>query len=143
MKLVLFCTFALVLVIQFNQSESCKCVSLPPQGHYCQSAFGARVLVTGKQTPQPGQLVYSVNVEQIYRANDAARKALENGKLYTNPSSASCGVDDMAVDRSYIITGNMANGKTSIYGCNFHVAYNDASEDIKRGFAGEYNCNSM
>ena len=139
MKLVLFAF--VIFVIQFIPSKSCFCANPSPKGHYCQSAFSARVLVTGKQTPQPQQLVYSVSVEQIYRANDAARKVLENGKFYTNPSSASCGVDDMAVDRSYIITGNVDSGKISIYGCNFHVAYDDVSEDIKRGFEGEYNCN--
>lgn len=64
--------------------------------------------------------VYIISVEQIYRTNESARKALKDGKLYSYGSSASCGVDDLNVNHTYIVTGEVSNGKTQIGGCDFH-----------------------
>lgn len=124
MKLTLL--FVFILVSQLNQIESCFCIYPAPEGHYCQSAFSARVLVKDEQHLGQEQRVYLVNVEQIYRANDVARKALANSKLHTFGSSAGCGVDDLVVDRRYIVTESVSKRRTSIGHCNFHVAYNDA-----------------
>ena len=136
MKLMIL--FVFILVNQLNQIESCFCFYPPPEGHYCQSAFSARVLVKDEQHLEQEHRIYLVDVEQIYRANDVARKALADGKLHTFGSSAACGVDDLVVNRRYIVTGSVSKGRTSIGGCNFHVAYDDVDQNIKKGFEGEY-----
>ena len=79
-----------------------------------------------------------MNVEQIYRANDVARKALANGKLHIFGSWAGCGVDGLVVSKGYIVTGSVSKGRTSMGGCNFYIAYDDADQNIKEGFKGQY-----
>ena len=137
MKLIFF-AFA-IFVIQFIPSESCKCAVLQPKDQYCDSSFTARVHVSGQQdAEEQNKKVYLVHVEHIYRGDDAARTALNDGKLYTMRHSASCGVD-LKTDQSYIVTGQLSNGKTSINNCGYHKLTSDVSDDVKRGFEGEYN----
>lgn len=136
MKLILF--VLIILVNQISQSTSCKCVVRPPKDQFCGSEFTVRVLVNGIQDfKDQNKRVYQVTVEQIYRANEEARTSLGGGKLHTNRHSSSCGVI-LADDRSYILTGTVSNGKTSIHNCGFHKLTSDVSDDVKRGFEGEY-----
>ena len=44
----------------------------------------------------------------------------------------------LANDRSYILTGTIPNGNTSIHSCGFHKLTSDVSDNVKRGFEGEY-----
>ena len=131
--------FSVVLVNQFINIDSCDCVG-PPGGFICNSAFSARVKVIKEQNIGLNDRVYIISVERIYRTNESARKALEDGKLYSYGSSASCGVDDLYVNHTYIVTGEVLNGKTQIGGCDFHFDYNDADDQLKREFEGPHQC---
>lgn len=138
MKLILFAF--VIFVIQFIPSESCKCAILEPQDHYRDSSFTARVYVNGEQDAEEElKKVYLVNVEQIYRADDAARTVLNNGKLYTMRRSVSCGVD-LEAHQSYIVSGQLSNGKTLINSCDYHELTSNVSDDIKKGFEKDYKC---
>ena len=76
-------------------------------------------------------------MEHISRANDAARKALQDGKLHTIKHTASCGVN-LGTNRSYIVTGYAHDGKARIVNCGFHQDTKRVSQHVKLGFEGEY-----
>ena len=91
MKLILF--VLIILVNEISQSTSCKCVVHPPKDQFCDSEFTVRMIVNGIQDfKDENKREYLVRVEQIYKANEKAKTALEGGKLYTNRHSSSCGV---------------------------------------------------
>lgn len=137
MKLLFF-SLAFVFANLITQSQSCKCVVRPPRDQYCESAFTSQVFVKDEQEVEdPNEKVYIIDVEHIFRANDAARKALQHGKLHTMKHTASCGVD-LGVNQSYIITGYANDGKASIVNCGFHQVTSQVCQDIKLGFKGDY-----
>ncbi|KAG8035116.1 hypothetical protein G9C98_001606 [Cotesia typhae] len=117
-RFVFLLTLSLATIYEAN---ACSCAAFPLQQLFCESDFVIKMkiedILKNEQSPY---LMYKVNVLETYKASDAAKTALKNELVATNPESGICGLmyqrDDVVV-----VGGTVTNGLSHISLCELHI----------------------
>ena len=140
-------TSLIILVISichFQTSEAyCACSDRHPQTHFCDSNFAAIVIVRKSLRSNDKEIAYEVEVNKIFKATRDARTALKRkGALLWSPSSiAMCGRSTLISKETYLVTGEMMNGKLYISLCNFVQPWSEVNPRQREGFQKLYELN--
>ena len=147
MKTLTRWTSLVILVIStchFQTSEACTCLDVHPQYHFCHSSFVALLNVTNFRQPtdqfQVRDIPYEVDVKQIFKATQEARKALEEKPvwLWTTSMGSLCGHLNLTPGEMWLVTGGVKNNKLVIWLCDFAQIWSKVTSFQREGFQQSY-----
>lgn len=119
-------------------SEGCTCFPSHPQQYFCNADYVIRVrpLSVVEPNSQVDPRIYTVKVLDTFKGECYKGKII---KLYTGANSALCGAYlDVEQKPSYLISGNIVDGKRRFISCGWVEQWDTMDDCKKQRLSGKY-----
>ena len=136
-------TFLVILMIislcPFQTSQDCLCLYKHRQTHFCDSDFVAVVNITIIFQVHDDEVAYGVEVQNIFKVAQEARKALEQDPLRLwSPSNAVCGRLGENPGKMWVVIAKMVRGQLYISLCGYAELWSEVTPHLREGYRQFY-----
>ncbi|KAH0551979.1 tissue inhibitor of metalloproteinase-like [Cotesia glomerata] len=108
-------------LVAIYEASACSCAAFSLQHLFCESDFVIKMKIEDiPKNEESLYLIYKVDVLETYKASDAAKSALKNRLVATNPESGICGLIYQQGD-VVVVGGIVMNGLPHISVCELHI----------------------
>ncbi|KAG7468715.1 metalloproteinase inhibitor 2-like [Solea senegalensis] len=131
-------TLAILCVWQAEVAETCRCIWRHPQEQFCSADMVMKAKVLGGlKVGITSHGNFSIKGYHIKQLKSFKRNCIEINTIYTNPSSASCGIT-LKYNTEYLLSGSLRDGKMHVSSCDFVRQWDTLTDSQREGVVSNY-----